>query len=349
VNDLHFGVCLGIDRYPGFPGRDLGSARGDALAFSEWLVAPDGGALPPQNVVTVTASADEMWAQSWDARPQLREVNRALDSFNKRLREWLEATPGDPNASRLYVYASGHGFGPLDGECGVLMADADIDNLGDHVELSKYRQWYERYGRFRELVVFADCCREIPAAGVPANGPPFTQSGAPIGVSAFTGYASRLGDVAWEPVAMGDRDRARGYYTKALLAGLRGGAVDPDHGVVTSTTLAQFVDQAVEAATRGVVVYPQKAEHKLDPAHPILFGGAGQPATHRATIRFPASFTGRAALRSATGAEIAGWDASNGTWTVDLPDGYYEVIPVPQAGPTDWLFKVVGADVDVQL
>lgn len=349
MNDLHFGVCLGIDRYPGFPGRDLGSARGDAIAFSEWLLAPDGGALPPPNVAVVTATADEMWAQSWDARPQLREVNRALDSFNKRLREWLEATPDDPNASRLYVYASGHGFGPLDGECGVLMADADTDNLGDHVELSKYRQWYERYGRFRELVIFADCCREIPAEGVPANGPPFTERGAPIGVRAFTGYASRLGAVAWEPVGMADRDMARGYYTRALLAGLRGGAVDPDHGVVTSTTLAQFVAQAVEAATRGVVAAPQKAEHKLDPANPILFGGGGRLPTHRATIRFPASFAGRAALRSATAAEIATWEAANGPWAVELPDGYYEVIPTPPAEATDWLFKVVGADVDVQL
>jgi hypothetical protein len=349
MNDLHFGICIGIDRYPGFPGRDLGSARGDAVAFSEWLMAGDGGALPPGNVAVVTASAEEMWAQSWDARPQLREVNRALDAFNKRLREWLDATADDPNASRLYVYAAGHGIGPMDGECGVLMADADPDNLGDHIELASYRQWYEQHGRFREVVIFADCCRELPAVGIPANGPPFTPIGQPIGLRSFTGYASRLGDAAWEPIATADRDAARGYFTRALLAGLKGGAIDPDRGVVTSTTLAQYVAQAVEAATQGVVPYPQKAEHKLDIDAPILFTSASRPISRRVTIGFPAGFAGAVVLRSSASAALGTWEAGVGPWVLELPDGYYEVEPVAPGGPTDWLFKVVGADVDVQL
>lgn len=350
MNELHFAVCIGIDRYPGFPGRDLGSARGDAIAFAGWLLAADGGALPPDNIAVVTATAEEMWRQAGDARPQLREVNRALDSFNKRLRDWLNATPDDPNRSRLYVYASGHGIGPMDGECGVLMADADPDNLGDHVELSKYREWYEGYGRFREVVIFADCCRELPAAGVPANGPPFTRAGAPIGVHAFTGYASRLGDAAWEPTAMADRDAARGYFTRALLTGLRGGAgVDPAHGVVTSTTLAQYVSQAVEEATSGVVPYPQMAEHKGDPAHPILFASPVSPPSHRATIHFPQGFSGEVVLLSAASTVMGRWQAARGPWPVELPDGYYELAPAGAVGPTDWLFKVVGADLDVEL
>jgi Caspase domain len=349
VNQLHFGVCVGIDRYPGFPGRDLGSARGDAIAFSQWLLGPEGGALPPDNVTVVTASAEEMWAQAWDARPQLKEVNRALDSYNRRLRDYLDADPASPNASRLYVYASGHGIGPMDGECGVLMADADLDNLGDHVELAKYRQWYEGFGKFREVVIFADCCREIPAAGVPANGPPFTWSGQPIGVHAFTGYASRLGEAAWEPKTTADRDAARGYFTRALLAGLRGGAVDPSLGVVTSTTLAQYVSQAVEESTRDVLAYPQKAEHKGDPAVPILFSSPAEPLRHRVTIQFPDGFSGDVVIRSAGGTEVARAQAAGADWAVELPDGYYEVAAATTTTSTDWLFKVVGVDVDVRL
>jgi hypothetical protein len=49
MNELHFGLCVGIDRYPGFPGRDLSSASGDARSFRDWLVAPAGGALPAGN------------------------------------------------------------------------------------------------------------------------------------------------------------------------------------------------------------------------------------------------------------------------------------------------------------
>ena len=44
ANDLHFAVCVGIDRYPGFPGRDLGSARRDAVVFrARPAPAPEGG------------------------------------------------------------------------------------------------------------------------------------------------------------------------------------------------------------------------------------------------------------------------------------------------------------------
>ena len=37
MNELHYGVCVGIDRYPGFPGRNLASAASDAAAFREIL------------------------------------------------------------------------------------------------------------------------------------------------------------------------------------------------------------------------------------------------------------------------------------------------------------------------
>jgi hypothetical protein len=118
---------------------------------------------------------------------------------------------------------------------------------------------------------------------------------------------------------------------------------------VTSTTLAQYVAQAVEAATQGVVPYPQKAEHKLDIEAPILFTSASRPISRRVTIGFPAGFAGAVVLRSSASAALGTWEAGVGPWVLELPDGYYEVEPVAPGGPTDWLFKVVGADVDVQL
>ena len=349
MNQLHFGVCIGIDRYPGFPGRDLGSARGDARNFANGLLAANGGGLPPDNVKVIEASPEEIWAQAGDARPQLREFDRALATFNRRLRDYLDATPDDPNASRLYVYASGHGIGPVDGECGVLMASADLDTLGDHAELSKYRSWYEGYGPFREVVVFADCCRELLDVGIDANGPPFPRDGLPVGARTFTGYASRLGETAWEPASAADRDTARGYFTDALLKGLRSGPIDPRYGVVTSTTLAKFVADTVLQLTQGQTPYPQKAESKGDPANPILFGTTVAPAPSAVSINFPEGFTGDVVLRSGPGEQLGSWNAAEGPWVIELPPGHYEVVPVTPAGPTDWLFKVAGADVDVRL
>ena len=59
VNDLHFALCIGIDRYPGLPGRDLSSATRDARAFRDWLVTPAGGGLPEANVALITVEATE--------------------------------------------------------------------------------------------------------------------------------------------------------------------------------------------------------------------------------------------------------------------------------------------------
>ena len=56
MNDLHYGVCVGINRYPAYPDRELAFARADALAFREWLVAPDGGELPTDNAKMVMAT-----------------------------------------------------------------------------------------------------------------------------------------------------------------------------------------------------------------------------------------------------------------------------------------------------
>jgi len=350
MNQLHFGVCLGIDRYPGFPGRDLGSARGDAGKFANWLLRAGGGGLPPDNVKVIEASPAEMWAQAGDARPQLREFDRALATFNRRLRDYLETNPDDPNDSRLYVYAAGHGIGPLHGECGVLMASADLDTLGDHAELSKYRSWYVRYGPFREVVVFADCCREILDVAVDANGPPFPRDGESIGARTFTGYASRLGGTAWEPASVADRDRARGYFTAALIKGLEGGAIDPTYGVATSRTLGKFVSDTVTDLTVGLEP-PQNAEaaYRGDAGHPIVFGSPTPAEAHVVTIHLPAGFSGDVELRSNAGEPFGTWRAADGPWRIELAPGHYEVAPVTPGAPTDWLFKVAGADVDVRL
>lgn len=354
MNQLHFAVCVGIDRYPGFPGRDLGSARGDALAFREWLLSAEGGGLPPNNVALITATADETWGTPFDARPQVAEINRALNAFNRTLRTHLEAHPDDRPRTRLYVYAAGHGIGPPDAECALLMADADLDLLGNNIELSRYRDWYLGCGLFAELVVLADCCRELAAGVPPANAPPFTlcSSVRTPATVAFTGYATRLGDLAWEPAGAAERDRARGYFTRAVLAGL-GSAVDPAAGVTTSTTLAQYVQQAVEALTRDVAPFPQRAESIVDPASPIAFGRPGGAApTRRVAICPPPGFEGEAVLRSSTGTELARGRLGAEAWTLDLPDGYYAVEPAgppPPGYAGDWLFKVVGGDVDVEL
>jgi hypothetical protein len=357
ANDLHYAVCLGIDRYPGFPGRDLGSAARDATAFRDWLVDPAGGALPAGNARLITVDPGVPFAAPGDARPQQREVNRALHEFNQRLRDHLAEHPQDWQKSRMYIYAAGHGIGPPMAEGAILMADAESELLGNNIELSLYADWYLRCGLVHEVVIFADCCREILGGIPPPAAPPFNICQIPMaaGTVRFIGYASRLGEVAWEPISPADRDQARGYFTSALLDGLGGAAADRQTGEVTAASLAQYVQSAVEEATAGMGPFPQRGEMRGDLAARLVLrsSGAADAPRRRVSIAFPAGFTGSVTLCTGPRPEDCQeeWDASGGDWVLQLPDGFYRVAAGPEAPAfaADGMFAVTGKDIDVRL
>jgi uncharacterized caspase-like protein len=366
VNELHFGLCIGIDRYPGFPGRDLSSATRDARSFRDWLTAPSGGALPEGNVALVTVEANEPFDSIVDARPKMHEVVQALDTINERLRSHLAVNPEDWARTRVYIYAAGHGVAIPNGEGAVLMADAKPALLGFNVDLSLYADWYAHCGLVHEVIVFVDCCREV-ADGMPPGVVLFQQCRFPAnkGSVRFIAYASRWAEQAWEPIAVDDPNLTRGYFTEALLDGLNGAAEEADTKQVTAASLAAYVAQAVEAKTRPPVApYPQRAEMPVDLAvrlvlrdAPAAPAGAAAPlpgaaAVHSATIHFPAGFTGEAVIRSGDGTVRGRWRAVDGTWKVSLPDSFYQVVPDPPGGATfqgEGLFALVGADADVHL
>lgn len=356
ANDLHFGVCIGIDRYPGLPGRDLGSARRDALAFRDWLIDADGGDLPPDNVALVTVDPGDAFPSVGAARPKQDEVNRALNQFNQRLRQHVAIKPEDWPLTRMYIYAAGHGIGPPVGEAAVLMADVE-QGLWNSIELSLYADWYRRCGLVHEVVIFADCCREI-VQGMPLPAqPPFDVCPTPSfpGTVRFVGYASRLGDLAWEPIDAGERDQARGYFTTAVIDGLRGAAADRQTGEVTAASLATYVQAAVEAATEGIGPYPQRGELIGDLAVKVVFrSGTVQAPEREVRITLPAGFSGPILVRSGPQeADIRARNASaTDEWRLRMPDGFYQVVAEEAGAPAfagGGLFAVTGSDVDVRL
>jgi hypothetical protein len=370
MNELHFGLCIGIDRYPGFPGRDLASASQDARAFRDWLIAPGGGALPEENVALVTVEADEAFAGVTDARPKMQEVVLALDSINERLRQHLAVNPEDWNKSRVYIYAAGHGIAIPNGEGAVLMADAKPQVLGFNIDLSQYADWYAHCGLVHDVIVFVDCCREV-ADGVPLGFVMFQQCRFPAnkGSVRLVAYASRWGEQAWEPTT--DPNLARGYFTQALLDGLNGAAEETGTRQVTAASLATYVAQAVEAKTQPPVApYPQRAEMLIDAGVPLVLRGApataaqpdgasgapvaptGAVTSHTATIHFPAGFSGEVTVKSSDGMTHGRWRAAEGPWQLTLPDSFYQVVAEPPgsfAFGANGLFALVGSDADVRL
>lgn len=347
MNDLHFGVVVGIDRYPGLSGaEDLSHARSDAKRFHEWLVSPTGGAVPKDNVKLLQDPGGPL-AKQRSAYPTQRDVNDVFASWKETVTANARPDSGAWQDTRLYIYAAGHGYAPPDGKAAVLLADAADDQLGYHLEIERYADWLAECAFFREVLVFSDCCRRRYRNAALSYRPPFgTNSPAnPVEVFAMLGYAARVGEEALEPRDPVNPDEARGVFTGAVLDGLEGAAAD--RGEVTSSSLATYVRSSVETRTATAAV-PQKVEFSADLAQQIVVCKASSPPNRTVTIRLPDSATGEAEIRTGSFQLVATHTIDGSLWSIELEDALYELVPGANgSGFAPQLFKVAGEDVHV--
>jgi hypothetical protein len=349
TNDLHFGVVVGINRYPGLSAvGDLSFARSDAKRFHEWLVSPEGGGVPKDNTALLRdPRGPGPIAARRNAFPTQRDVNDVLLEWREAVR--AKAPPGHPSwrETRIYIYVAGHGYTPPDGVAAMLLADAADDQLGYHLELKRYVDWLVGCAPFREVVVFCDCCRRrYPNAAVSSPTPFATCSlPSPVEVFALIGYAARVGEDALEPQDPVDPDAARGVFTGAVLDGLAGAAATG--GEVTSSRLAVYVRSAVEAQTASAPV-PQRVEFSGDLSQQIVMCKVHAPPRRKVTLRFPNGASGQAQIKTGAFEPVVDHTLDGQPWTTELEDGLYELARGPDAsGFMATLFKVAGEDIDI--
>jgi hypothetical protein len=285
-------------------------------------------------------------------------VNDALEDINGEIRKRVREDPGCFERTRLYLYASGHGISPAEGKGAVLMADADVEReaLGYNIELSRYTAWYVECGFFREVVIFADCCRDRYFTA-PGMGPPWLACANPYGQTRVAvGFATTYSTSAFEPRDVTNLDDARGYYTKALLDGLWGGAADPASGQLDTNNLATYVRQSVQALTEEKR-FRQQPTMDTDPGDPVVFRRPGSPVVRRpkrrVTLRFPPGFGGRVSLTRDDVPLGKSWLARRGDWKLDLEEGLYAIVLAGRAKAGTFqdngVFKVLARDRSVQL
>lgn len=348
MNDLHFGVVVGIDQYPGID--NLLYARSDAVAFHEWLTDDAGGAVPEGNAELIVAPPQVRYPAPADARPTQRQVNDSLFRFKETAKQVVQSA-GEWDRSRLYIYVAGHGYAPSDGLSALLLADAARNQLGYHVELKRCVDWLVGCAPCREIVVFSDCCRRQYDQAPPSNALPFDKcdSARSPDVFAMIGLAARRNQDALEPEVPIDPDDERGVFTKALLDGLKGGAAGGG-GRVTSASLAGYVRSAVETRTVDAAV-PQRVEFPGDVSQTIVICQVAVAPTSPVVLRFPPGAAGTAELRNDPGAAPIDVRVLDGApWALDLPDGFYEVRPgADGAGFGERLFKVAGEETSVDV
>jgi uncharacterized caspase-like protein len=247
-----YAVVVGIDRYPGY--GDLQGACNDAQAFRDWLVDPGGGDVPEDNVrLHLSGRARSVGG----ARPLKQEIDRDLE-------ELVGHAERDPLSSRLYLYFAGHGIVPTQSTGAGVLANA-VPRACWNLSFSTYLTWFERCKALAEVVMLSDCCRGLTEA----------EAGAPLhdtcrgvqrrGQSTLVAHATDVGATALEAPSAGGP--VRGFFTSALVDGLRGGAADPQTGEVDANSLAAFLHREVLARSGGRQ-YPA-----ITPSYPPLLLG----------------------------------------------------------------------------
>jgi hypothetical protein len=328
MNDTHFAIVVGVDRYPRLK-RHLKAARKDAESFDAWLAENTGGAVPKANRRLIVAELPED-ATPEQARPLLLEVKSALLDLRGEADAIAEADDDRWERTRLYFYVSGHGMALRSEEAALLMANAGVDWWQERVNCSDVLNHLEvDYNAFREVVAFADCCRQYIAAaptsslGLDTGGP----KRGPIRTNRC--YATSFGQAAFEPAR--DGDEVRGYFTRALLDGLHGEAA-PAGEAITSENLGLYVERRVPVLTRGIRGGPQKPEFVGKTNSMVFVPASAGPKQFPLAVRF-LNFTGRVELVGGFGEAVPGFapfDAAPGrVWGPHpLEQGFYRVQPV---------------------
>ncbi len=345
----HYAVVIGINRYPGL--SDLAGPRADAEAFYEWLVDEHGGRVPEANVHCVLAKPTEEagFRDAWDARPTSFDVESKLGQINQTFTAAMNADQTIWEHSRLYVYASGHGVAPSGGAGALLCATAyPKENFWDMIEFSAVHAWYRSAGLFKEVLLLADCCRDprplAPSLGLRLGSPRRSYGNSELLMAFATSYA----EAAFE-----EPDRFRGYFTAALVDGLRGGAADPVTGEIRADRLSMYIYDHVHEMTAGQA-YEQTPDFPItNPRDPMVvrpgLGRLPQPRREM-TIRFPAGYAGKVRLQRDR-EDVATWDPTQGPWTVDLPEADYTIGPVNggKAFENGGAFRVIARKAELAL
>lgn len=355
MNQWHFAVVVGINRYPAI--RDLKFAKGDAEEFAKWLEEPNGGALPNDNIARVIAELPDGIPRE-EALPTRKEVIKALRKFRDQVEAHIKENPEDWDQTRLYFYVSGHGIAPDPRDAALLMADSGPEDYGENLACSLLLDYMLRNQPFHEVIVFADCCRER-VSGAPLGGLPWTLTERNNGqVLKVIGCATYFGDLAYEPSEeeAKEPDSLRGYFTRALLEGLRGNAPCNDDGYIDSNTLGQYVVRRVGELTSH---RPNKQVPTMesDAGNPIIFGtrlkdDPQKVVEHQAQLKFVTQYQGIVVLSNLKDIEKK-HNTADGDWTVKLPNGLYRVTPENKASGVVFrdkgYFEVWGDKINVEL
>jgi len=244
-----FAVVVGITTYPGF--KNLDGPENDALAFIDWLRAPDKGNVPDAQIARRLTSRDHppLPHTADDAHPWEDELNQLFKVHVQN------AALGKRIGRRLYIYAAGHGFAdPADMTTAAIYAANAEDLFPPHVTATAYANFFRQAAAFDEIVLIMDCCRTASSLQSVRNPPVpnLAPRAAAKNVRMFTAFGASFGSPAREKVFGA---QSRGIFTMALMEALERCEADPQ-GNVTGQLIKNYIHNRIDALASPSKVDP---------------------------------------------------------------------------------------------
>ena len=315
MNTEDFAIIIGVN-YRGL--LPLKATLSDATRFMEWVLSPNGGAVPEANV-RILLSEKPVPVQLDSGRPIRGQIDAALSDFGVGSKPRV--------GRRLYFYFTGHGFGPDFDDVGMLMADASEDRLDRNIGLRPYRSRFFNEAPFDEVVFILDCCRDPEQTQTVGPSAPAANNGPARRIQDFIVLAAPYGEKAFEATDKATGDRS-GFLTTAILEGLRDPRFADAQGRFTDKSLARHVRMRVPllAAQATDKSKLEQVPNIDDPDYTdIVFSKVPVNELDTITVRIvaPKGLGGDLILYEGTTIEIASKPAAEVTkgkppWEIDL-------------------------------
>jgi hypothetical protein len=340
LNLEDWAIIAGINRYPAFTCLQ-GPVR-DAREFKRWAMRRG---FVPEDQLMLVQSPDGPPDLLGPAKPTILDLNEAFLELARK----ANPRPNKRLGRRLYIFLSGHGITPTFTatpdfrEAALLAANADKISLTYHVGARAHAEWFRARGIFDEVILFADCCRDVEDNVSPA---PLSLPQWPVGRNTesryFYAFPTMLGSKAYER-AFGDPPYVRGIFSYVVVNALNNPKLYNQENALLATTLEDHLYTTVPALNgkqNPIIDYPHNITEK-----DLVFAKWFTRARQTVKIEFVPPVPGATAelyRGFGVGPPLATHPADR-TWIDDLDTGPIYKVAIQGTGRKH-LFEVTGND-----
>lgn len=320
-----YALVVGVDKYADTQITTLGGASNDARSLADALIRYAG--FPADQVILLASD------QPAERQPTRGNILRRLSNL---------ATDFPKDGLLLFSFA-GHGM-ERGGQAFLLPSDAQVsDDVSlleqTAVNVQIVKDWVKKSG-VRQVLLLLDACRNDPGGRADAPNPltetytrGFNFSTRNREVEAFvTLYATTIGNRAYEY-----REKKQGYFTWALVEGLKGGAAN-EKGEVTLDGIVKYLQDRVPKQVRldlgaGKVQRPFAVIEGYKADELVLSVGGERGLTVGQTAMSDVDLTPSAETSDDKGGRATSYyDVEGTTWTARPVTGGTSVIEFQKGG-----------------